>query len=227
MWEEGLSQFLKDVWGGVSNAGVELGEELVRVLPGIIAAVIILIVGWIVAVIVAKVVRKGLDKIKLDLMLKEKGLEKALGGASLSQILSTLAKWYTFIIFLNQVVQLIALSALQEFLSEVLVYLPSLFGAAIVLILGLIVGEYVKISIRELQIPYYDIVGSVAKFLVFYVSLVIGLETAGFDASILVYAFNIGLLGIVLTVSITAGIGFGLAVKDEARKLVKNIKKKI
>jgi len=227
MWETEMSQFVNSVWAGILSAGSEIGTQLVSILPGVIAAIIILVVGWLVAVIIGKIVKKGLEKIKLDMALKERGLEKALGKASLTNLLATLSKWYVFVIFLNQAAQLIALTALQAFLQEVLFYLPALFGAALVVIVGLLAGEYLKNSIKEMQVPYYDFFGSFTKFIVFYVSLVIGLQTAGFDATILINAFNIGLMGLVLTVAIAVGIGFGLAIKDEAKRIVKGVKKKL
>ncbi len=205
----------------------QLYSDFVNILPGLIVSIIILLVGWLVAKILEKIVVKALRKLDIDGWLKRNKLEKALGKASLTSILGTLTKWYVFMIFLNQIVGWINMTALQTFIEQALFYLPSLFGAAVIIIIGVFAGEYVKKTAMDMQIPYYELIGGVLKFLVSYMALVIGLQTAGIDATILVQAFNIGFTGVVLTASIIIGISFGLAMKEEAQKVIKNVKKKI
>jgi hypothetical protein len=209
------------------TAFVQIYSDFINLLPGIIVAILILIIGWLIAKIFEKIVVKGLRKLGVDDWLKKNKLDKALGKASLTRILGTLTKWYIFMVFLSQIVEWVQLTALQVFLQQALFYLPSLFGAAVIVIIGVFFGEYLKRVSMEMQFPYYELLGGVLKFVVSYIALVIGLQTAGIDATILIQAFTIGLLGVVLTGAIAIGIGFGFALKEEAQKVVKNVKKKI
>ncbi len=217
------NSILTSLW----TAFTQIYTDFINLLPGIIASIFVLIIGWLIAKIIEKLVVKSLDKIGIDDWLKKNKMDKAMGKAKLTKILGTLTKWYIVMIFISQIVEWINMTALQTFLQQALLYLPSLFGAAVIVIIGIFIGEYLKKAAMDIQIPYYEIIGGVVKFVVSYMGLVIGLQTAGIDATILVQAFNIGLFGVVLTVSIMAGIGFGFAIKDEAQKVVKNVKKKI
>ena len=216
-----------EIWGSLRAAFIELANSVIKVLPGLIAATVILVFGWIVAKIIGLFVKKTLQKLGFDEWIKKNRLDKAVGNAKLSKVAGTISSWYIFIIFLAQIVEYVKLEGIHEILQEIILNLPVLFGGAVIVIFGLILGEYLRKSSAEMQIPYYDIFGGIAKFFVVYITLVIGLQTIGIDTTILIQAFSIGLIGIVLTIALSLGLGFGLAIKEEAKKIVRSVKKKI
>lgn len=201
-----------------------LWASFVTVFPGIIAAIILIIIGWIVGKIAGGVLSKVLSKLKLDFWLEKEGLKQALWGKDLSSILGTLLKWYIVIVFLGAAAALIELQPLVTFINSVVHYLPALFGAFIIVIIGLIVGEHIRKKVAAGKTKYSEPGGRLLKYLVIYFTVVIGLQTAGFEVTILIDAFRIGFAAFAITVAIIIGIGFGFAFKEDAKRILKDLK---
>lgn len=204
---------------------VNLWNSFISVFPGLVAAIVLIVIGWLVGKIVGGAFSKLLKKVKLDYWVKKEKLSQALWGKEISSVLGSLIKWYIVIVFLGAAASLIQLQPLADFVSSVIHYLPALFGAIVVVIIGLVVGEYLKKSIRKTEMPYNEWVSRLVKFLVVYFTIVIGLQTAGFKVDILVDAFRIGFATFAITIAIIVGISFGLALKEDAKKIVKKLEK--
>ena len=208
----------------ILNALLGLCNEFMSVLPGILVAILMATLGWIVGRLVGDATKEILIKIGIDKRIKEEGLSGALWGEEISSILGALIKWYIIIVFLGEAANQIKLQSLAVFISQLTLYLPRLFSAFIIIIIGLLIGEYLKKSLRELELPHKELLGDAAKFLVFYFALVIGLQTAEFDITILIDAFRIGFAALAATLAIIIGISFGLAFRKDAESLLKEFK---
>ena len=69
------------------------------------------------------------------------------------------------------------------------------------------------------------IFGLGVEIIVVYIAVVMAIDILMLPTTLLEFAFLIALAGIVLAVSLMAGIGFGLAMKDEAKVIIKELKK--
>ncbi len=217
---------VSDTVVSLQAAVLSLWSSFVSVFPGIIAAGVITVVGWLVGKIVGGIVTEAFRKAKSDKWLKDHGIHDALGGIELAKLMGTITKWYVIVVFLGQVTAYIRLQALQIFLQQLVGYLPALIGAFLVLIVGLLIGEYAKINIMKVKFTYKDLMARAAKFLIVYFALVIGLETANFSVAILRDAFRIGFTALAISVAIVVGISLGFAVKTDAEAYWKKMKKK-
>lgn len=206
---------------------ISLWNSFISVFPGIIASIILIIIGWIIGKVIGGIFQRILKKIKIDYWLEKEDLKQALWGKELSSILGSLLKWYIFVVFLGAAASLIQLQPLVTFINSVVQYLPALFGALIVIIVGLIVGEHVKKKIVTLKIAYNELFARLLKYLIIYFTLVIGLQTAGFEVTILIDAFRIAFSAFAITVAIIIGIGFGFAFKEDAKRILKEIQKEV
>ena len=72
---------------------------------------------------------------------------------------------------------------------------------------------------------FRKILGFGVEILIVYMAAVIGLEKVGIPTEILVEAFRIGFGGFVLAIVVAIGMAFGLASVDDARKILKDLKK--
>ncbi|MFH1786439.1 MAG: hypothetical protein ABH829_02220 [archaeon] len=205
---------------------LSLWASFLEVFPGIIAALVVLVIGGLIGLLFGKILTKVLQEAKIDEWLKSHGVAKALEGMSLSGVLGSVLKWYIIVVFLGEAAALVKLAAIQVFMLRMVSYVPSLIGAFIILLLGLLIGEYAKNSvIKKMDFKYAKELGKFAKFLIVYFSIVIGLQTAQFDAGILEDAFRIGFTAIVIIVAVVFGATFAWTFRKDAEKFWNEVKK--
>ena len=206
------------------NPLINLWNSFVKVIPGLVGALIVLIIGYLVGLLVGFVVTKILHKAKMDKWVVEKTtIEKAVGKFQLSHFLGLIVKWYIFVLFLTPAASLIRLNSLSDFLTQTALWIPNLIAAILVAIIGLLAGDYVYSKIHEVKAKSSGAIAMVVKAIIVIFTLVIALSQLGIDVSIAESSFLIVLSGIMLALA----IGFGLALKDELKPIVKSIKKKL
>lgn len=123
-------------------------EEILSILPNILAAVLIAAVGWFVAQLVRRIVTNLLTSAGIDQLGTRFGLRRTADGQSLSAIIGTVV--YVLILI---PVAITALDALQiaaistpaiAMLNQILNTLPSIFTAALILIVAYFLGRFVS-----------------------------------------------------------------------------------
>jgi len=201
-------------------------DSFIDIFPGLIAAIVIIIVGWIVGKVAGGLLRRGLRAVGLDLWIRRERLTGALFGVNLSSALGTLLKWYILVLFVTAAAGQIRIDPLVTFLDRVIPHLPAILGGILMVVVGLLIGEFIKKSVLGVAMPLREVVGNGLKYLVVFFTIVIALETAGFDVSILENAFILGFGALVITGAIIIGISFGLAFKEDARRILKDLRER-
>lgn len=116
-----------------------LGRLTSEYLPSLGGAALLLFVAWIIATLLRFLVRKGIAIAKLDEKLAEYSEEGEV-KTSLGESLSTAVFWFVFLLFLPAVLNTLGISSLadpiQGVFDEILLYIPNIFGAAMVLLIG-------------------------------------------------------------------------------------------
>ena len=221
--------------GILQQLGVSIVEPLLSIwdgiistAPGVVAAILILIVGYIIAVIIGKIVDTALQKIDFDKWVLEKTTaKKALGAFQLSRFLALITKWYVFILFLPPAANVIALQPLATFLLAVALWVPSVIVAVILALFGVVAAMYVERKIVETKAKAAKIVGSSAKWIIYVFTALIVLDQIGVKVAVAQSSFLIILAGVMLAIALILGIGFGWAFRDEAKKIIQDIKRKL
>lgn len=207
---------LKDVF-------TSMWERIVDVVPGILGAIIILLIGYFVAWLIYHAIEKALLKIKIDKWIVEKtGLKTVIGKFKLSHFLATIAKWYVFILFFPSAAEVVQLGSLSSLLMDLSLWIPNLIAALVIVIIGTVIANYTKIKIQQISFHNAKAVGLAARVVVMVFTLLIALEQLGFNLSVATDSFLILLGGVVLALS----LGFGLGMRPEAEKIIKNWRKK-
>ncbi len=220
-----MNALLLAIKAALSQAFSNLWNSFLSVIPGLVAAIVVIFVGWIFGRIAGNIVTRILNTIGVDSWIKRNKLDKALWGKKLSHILGSLVKWYIILVFLGAATSLVKLKSLETFMELLVRYLPALLGATLIIILGFVAGEYVRMQLASFRMPYRDQISGISKFLIVYFALVIGLQTAGFKVDILIDAFKIAFSAFAISLAIVVGIGFGLAFAEDARKIYEDIRK--
>jgi len=206
---------------------LNLWSAFLNIIPALIAAIIIIIIGWIIGKVIRHIVVKILQGAKLDQWLEDHDLESALGGKSLSELLGSLLKWWIVILFLAQAAALVNLSVLQNFAYLLVSWVPALIGAMLVIITALIIGKYINNRVKQTKHKYSKTLGMVLEFLIAYFGVVIGLQTVGFDVTILIDAFRIGFATTVIVMAVVFGIFIALSFRKDLSGIAAEMKKGI
>lgn len=218
-WGDVIVSSLQQSWTAVANF-----------IPLLIGALVVFIVGWIVAVALGTLVEQIVRSLRVDALLQRLEVEKALerGGIRLNSgaFIGALVKWFLVIVFLLAAVNILGLSQVSDFLSQVLLYLPNVVVAALILIIAVKVAEVVDRSVRasaEATGFRGAFVGVVARWAIWIFALVAALLQLGV-ATILLQTF---ITGLVAMLAIAFGLAFGLGGKDAAASAIEKMHRDI
>lgn len=210
----------------VSEVFTNTYTAFVNSIPMLTFVFVLIIVGYLFGLLVKFLAISLLKYVGLDDWFENQNLLAALGNKDLSEIIGSILKWYVFFIFLKQAVELINLFTIKEMLGFWISFILTLIAAFVVLVLGMIVGRYVRNAVEATKVAMKKMLGLVLELMIVYVAFVMGIKMIGLPTQLLEYTFLIAVFGAVFAVSLMLGIGFGLALKDEAKTIVKEVKKK-
>lgn len=211
--------------GDMLNALGALLNNSVKALPGIVAAIIVLVLGYLIAALIGWVVREFLDRIKLDKRINRVCKSGVICNAEFSGIVGSIIKWYIFILFVGQSVELVDLGVLTGFLQQVVGWLPNLIVAVIFILLALILGDYVSVKIRATKIRGAKWVSQLLYFAIVIIVGIISLNQIGIDVSLLENIILAVVGALAVGIALALGISLGLGLKDDAKKFVRELKK--
>lgn len=223
-----FQEFLSSIGASIVDPFVSIWFWLVKAVPDIIAAIVILIVGYLIALAISSILENILGRIKFDQWVFEKtNLSRAIGKFDLTHVLGLVVKWYIIVLFLSATAARIQLDTLAAFLSTLALWIPQVIVAVVIGLIGIIAGMYVEKKVAETKAKGSRIVGSIAKWAIYVFTALIVLNQVGVKVALAETSFIIILGGAVLMLALMVGISFGLAFRDEAGKIIKDVKRKL
>lgn len=200
----------------------------IAVVPGIIAALVVLLFGYIIGAVVGHGLRKLLEITKVvDRIIERAKLSKFMGKLDLNNFFGIIVKWYIFILFMSPAADLIQLYGLSNFLANIANWMPHLIAAIILMLFSVLVGEYANVQIRNVKAKGTALIGMATKVVIILFAAIIALDQIGVAISLASNLILIVVGGIMLALALAVGIGFGIAMQEEAKGIVKNIRKKL
>lgn len=223
-----FAETLSKIGASIVDPLLSIWYWLVRAVPDLIAAVIILLVGWLVAVAVQYVLEKVLEKINFDeWVFKKTNLSQVVGKFALTHFLGLITKWYIIVLFLSATADRIALEGLAQFLNALAVWIPNVIVALVIGLIGITAALYVEKKVVATRAKYAKIVALLAKWVIYVFTALIVLDQIGVRIAIAQTSFLVLLGGLVLAIGLMLGISFGLGFKEEAKKIISDVKKKL
>jgi hypothetical protein len=132
-------------------------NQVFQFIPKLIGAVILLIIAWIVATIVRVIVSRALGAINLDDRVsgnKEGEAGESPKSIPLTQIIADGLYWLIFLLFLPAILGALGLGGLltpvQELFNKLLGYLPNIFAAGLIAVVGWFVARVVQRLVTNL-----------------------------------------------------------------------------
>ncbi len=216
-WSQILVSTIEQMWADVSAT-----------VPSIIAAIAILLIGWIVGGSLAKVVAQLTDTLKLDAALRSAGVEAVAARAgyrlNIGRFLGALIKWFVIAIFLIVSLEILNLTQVTAFLSQIVFfYLPQVIVAVLILLIAAVVADVVQKLVvgaakaAEIGSPYF--VGSVARWSIWIFAVLAALDQLSVASNFIQTLFT----GIVVSISLALGLAFGLGGRDAAARYIDRV----
>jgi len=221
-----MADVLTSIGEAVYSAVVSVWHTLMGALPSIVAAVLFIILGYVIGWVAKKVFIRFLKAAGVDDWMKEQNLVGAIANKSISEVAGSIVKWYIFFVFLKQAVELVKLQTLTEVLGFWIQYALLVIAAIVVILAGLIIGRYARNALESTKHSMRRLAGLIIELTIVYIAVVMGIRIIGLPTGMLESAFLIALAGFVIAISIAIGISFGFALKDDAKTIVKEFKKK-
>ena len=209
-----------------------LGKVL-TFLPNLLAMITILIIGFLIAWIVKLLLLRFLKAIQFDKMSERWGFSRVLskGGMIYSPAHLLSRFFYCVIVLITLILGINALevAATQNFIAQFFNYLPHLFVAVLILVVGYLIavflGQAALIAAVNAQMESAKLLSRSVRWFLIILSLTMALYHLGIAEKVIVAAFSITFGGIVLALAIAFGWGGRELAKDFLEKLYKRKEK--
>ena len=210
---------LLTLWGNVAGF-----------LPKFIAAVVVFLIGWLIAVLLGRAAFHIVRVIQLDKALEALGFRAIeRGGIKLNagKFFDEAVKWFFIIVFLLAAANIVGLSQVADFLSTVVLYIPHVIVAAIVILIGALVANFlehsVRASVKAAELVSGNFLALLTRWSVLVFAFLIALDQLRVAPEII----RIFIIGLVAMVAIGGGLAFGLGGQNHAEEWITNLRKRI
>lgn len=209
------------MWEALSQRLEEGIRQMYLFLPRLLAAVGILMAGFAIAKMVERATDLALHKIGFDRWMSEGGVTEALERAGTrldpSSVLAKLVFWTVMLLVILLAADALGVQAVNALFAELVAYIPNVIAAVVVLVLGILLGEFVKDLVLASAggLPGGPTLGRSAKAAVILLAVFMALEQLDIAQDIVLVFF----IAVVGAGALAAGIAFGLGGREIAAEL--------
>jgi hypothetical protein len=190
-------------------------EKVVQFLPNFLTSVLILVVGIISGIVLKSLCLRLFRAANIDGLSEISGVvglvKKSGIKEPLSVLLSRAVGGITVIVFAIISMRTLEIPAVERLFESLLLYLPNVFVAALILLVGYLIGNFLGraalIAAVNAGIKVSGLIGKFVKLTVFLLAVTMALEQLGIGRGTIIIAFAIVFGGIVLALAIAFGLG--------------------
>lgn len=210
---------MNDLWERLLIGAGQIGS----VLPALIGAALILITGYFLARQVQRWADDTLKRMDFNRVASVGGFDEVVGrtGSRLDPVraLAKLVFWLVMLVVILLASTALGLESINEMFGVILGYLPTLISAIVVVILGMILGEFVRALILASAggVAGVPTLAKLAKGAVIIIAVFMALQQLGVAEEIVTAAFTL-ILG---AVALAAGLAFGLGNRELAGEVTR------
>jgi len=199
------------------------GAELWAVLPAVLGALAILVAGYFLARLVERWTDSLLVRLNFNKVAEAGGLSEAVGrtGTRLDPIhaVGKLLFWLVMLVVILLASSALGLESINTMFGTMLSYLPTLIAAIVIVILGMIVGEFVRALVLASAggVEGVPVLAKLAKASVVLIAVFMAVQQLGIAEEIVTAAFTL-ILG---AIALAAGLAFGLGNRELAGEITR------
>lgn len=218
-------------WGDVIVASLqEVWTSMAAFVPSLIGAVLVFLIGWVFAEAMAKIVEQVVRALRIDALLHKLDLGRAAERAgwhlNAGAFAGWIVKWSLVIAFLLASVNILGLTAVSDFLKDVLLYVPNVIVAALILVIAALVADVVERLVRgSAEAAGYrgSLVGVMARWSIWVFAFLVVLPQLGIASALIQTVVT----GFVAALAIAFGLAFGLGGKDTAASILERMRSEL
>jgi hypothetical protein len=198
-------------------------EQIGSVLPALIGAAVIMLTGYFLARQVQRWADDTLKRLNFDRVASAGGLDEVVGrtGSRLDPVraLAKLVFWLVMLVVILLASTALGLESINEMFGTMLAFIPTLIAGIVIVILGIIVGEFVRALIVASagSVSGVPTVAKMAKGAVIVIALFMALQQVGVAEEIVTAAFTL-ILG---AGALAVGLAFGLGNRELAGEITR------
>lgn len=196
-------------------------SELMDVLPGLLAAAVIMLAGYFVARQLRRWTDRTLQRLEFKRLADAGGLTEAAGRVRMDPVraVGNLVFWLTMLVAVLLASSALGLENVREMFSRMLAFIPTLISGTVIVILGMIVGEFVRALIVASAggVEGVGTVAKLAKGAMVTIAVFMALQQVGVSEELVTAAFTL-ILG---SIALAAGLAFGLGNRQLAGELTR------
>lgn len=203
-------------------------------VPQFASGLALLLVGILVAIILKELILRLFVFLKVENLFGNisKLLDKIRSGRTAEgkvwpKLLAELVRWTVIILFLVPVTQIWGLPKASGLLNQLLLYIPNVFVAIIIALVGIaaanLVSEIIKNASKSLGSASSKLLQTVGRYALIFFTILVVLTQLGVAADFIRTLFT----GIVAMVAIAGGLAFGLGGRTAASKFLDEFQNKI
>src|SRR3989344_3845285 len=199
-------------------------QGLVAFIVNLLLAIIVFVIGYLISVGIGKLVTEILKSIKFNKLFEKEGWKTALQRAKIdvdpSGFIGAIFKWVFVIVSLLLAVDILKLTQFAGFLSNVLNYLPSVIGAALIFVVAVIISDIVeklvRVTVERMKVGHGYLAASIVKWAIWIFTIFLILDQLLPSSDLVKTLYMAIVWGIVGSVGLGIAIAIGLGGKDVA-----------
>ena len=198
-------------------------EQIGTAVPALVGAALILAAGYFLARQVQHWVDETLKRIDFNRMAHAGGLDEAVvrTGSRLDPVraMAKLIFWLVMLVVILLASTALGLESINQMFGTMLSFIPTLIAGIVIVILGMIVGEFVRglILASAGRVSGVPTLAKLAKSAVVVISIFMALQQVGVAEDIVTSAFTL-ILG---AVALGVGLAFGLGNRELAGEITR------
>lgn len=196
-------------------------------VPKFVIGALILLIGIVLASILKQLILEVLKAIRLESFLKRYGVPEAKDEFNWSNLLAEVVRWFVIIISLIITAEIWGLPQVTTILNTLLFYLPNVFIAVIIALVGFVFArlahDIILASTRGFSPDTANTIASIAKWAIIVFVILAVLNQLGVASDLIRILFT----GFVAMIAIAGGIAFGLGGQKAAQESIESIRKRL
>ncbi|MBI2032971.1 MAG: hypothetical protein HYT10_00690 [Candidatus Levybacteria bacterium] len=196
-------------------------------IPKFVAGTVILLIGIVVASILKQIILELFKAVRFEAFLKKYGVPEAKEEFQWTNILAEIVRWFVIIVFLIPTADVWGLPQIVAVLNTFLFYLPNVFVAAIIALVGFVFArlahDVMLASTRGISPDTARTIAAVTRWAITIFVILAVLNQLGVASDLIRILFT----GFVAMIAIAGGIAFGLGGQKAAQDVIDGLRKKM
>ena len=187
--------------------------QLAQLLPPLFFALVILVAGFIVARMAEKLADAVLGNLEFDRSAERWGVREAVERTGVhmrpTRVVGKLLFWLVMLVVILLASSALGVQNVNDVFANLVGYIPAVFAAIIVIVFGMLLGEFVRALILASAggVEGVPTLAKLAKAVVITISVFMALQQLGVAADIVTTAFTLILGAAALAFALAFGVG--------------------